>query len=60
MKCGRDLDKVTRSDARDQKAAEPDTFTPLEDDEFSRLAPTKRLTREPVGDVASYKEAAAA
>lgn len=60
MKCGRDLDKVARSDPRDQKAAEPDTFTPLEDDEFSRLAPTKRLTREPVGDVASYKEAAAA
>ena len=60
MKCGRDLDKVARSDSRDQKAAEPDTFTPLEDDEFSRLAPTKRLTREPEGDVASYKEAAAA
>jgi len=60
MKCGRDMDKVERSEARDGMQTDSDTFTPLDDGEFSRLAPTKRLTREPVGDVASYKEAAAA
>lgn len=59
MKCGRDMDKVERSDIPEEVTGS-DTFTPLEDNEFSRLAPTRRLTREPVGDVASYKEAAAA
>lgn len=60
MKCGRDLDKVQSSDVPPEMLQDSDSFTPLKDDEFARLAPTRRLTKEPVGDVASYKEAAAA
>jgi ribosomal protein L40E len=60
MKCGKDLDKVKSSDVPEEMLSGSDTFTPVDDDEFARLAPTRRITREPVGDVASYKEAAAA
>jgi ribosomal protein L40E len=60
MKCGRDLDKAPSTKTPPEMQQDLDTFTPLEDDEFARLAPTRRLSREPVGDVASYKEAAAA
>jgi ribosomal protein L40E len=61
MKCGNDLDKVQHSSVPQEMLQGNDSFIPMEDDEYARLGPTTRFRlNEPVGDVASYKEAAAA
>lgn len=60
MKCGKDMEAARSSSSAFDSVEDPATFTPLGDDEYARLAPTTRAPREPVGDVASYKEAAAA
>ncbi|MHB8896518.1 MAG: zinc ribbon domain-containing protein [Candidatus Geothermincolia bacterium] len=60
MKCGKDMDKVKSSNIPGEMLEDPATFTPVGQDEYSRLAPTARASQAPVGDVASYKEAAAA
>ena len=59
MKCGKDLDQVRTTRDLPGTVPDSDTFTPLESDEYARLAPTRRIDKSPVGDVASYKEAAA-
>lgn len=73
MKCGKELNEPSGATEQPRtgnsgapiEMLEPKpasgTFLPMEDDEYARLGPTTRKrAREPVGDVASYKEAAAA
>lgn len=61
MKCGNDMMKIQHSEVPPEMLGESATFTPIVNDEYARLAPTARgVSSEPVGDVASYKEAAAA
>jgi ribosomal protein L40E len=60
MKCGKDMESTGTSGNSFDALDDPDTFTPLGDDEYARLSPTRRAPSAPVGDVASYKEAAAA
>lgn len=60
MKCGRDMGGSKSPDIQRDIPADPSTFTPIVEDEYARLAPTARVSKGPVADVASYKEAAAA
>jgi hypothetical protein len=60
MKCGKDMDNVRSSDVPPEMLQDTVTFTPVGNDEYARLAPTAHLPKAPIGDVASYKEAAAA